>query len=346
MKAYMILSLLLLINFINNQQLEFHLTSANNQDLITEINSSQTTWKAGFNSRFNNLTVADAQKLCGALETPLSEKLPLKKINIVSDLPENFDLRKAHPECSSLSEIRDQSACGSCWAIAAVEAMSDRVCLFSKGKLQTRISTENLLSCCTYCGNGCNGGYPHSAWNYWKDHGLPTGGLYQDFSTCQPYSFPPCDHHVEGKYGPCKGDYPTPKCLRKCNPKYPKSFGDDLYYAFDSYFVGSNEEEIKSEIFTNGSVEAAFSVYEDFLTYKSGVYKHVKGRSLGGHAIKIIGWGVEEGTKYWIVVNSWNQGWGDEGTFKILRGEDHLGIESEVVAGTPKLNSQYLTFLQ
>ena len=92
------------------------------------------------------------------------------------------------------------------------------------------------------------------------------------------------------------------------------------------------------EIYENGPVTAAFTVYADFPTYKSGVYKHTTGAELGGHAIKIIGWGVENGTKYWLVVNSWNETWGDNGTFKILRGEDHCGIESEIVAGLPKLN--------
>lgn len=37
-----------------------------------------------------------------------------------------------------------------------------------------------------------------------------------------------------------------------------------------SYSVSSNEEEIKAEIYKNGPVEAAFSVYADFLMYKSG----------------------------------------------------------------------------
>ena len=59
-------------------------------------------------------------------------------------------------------------------------------------------------------------------------------------------------------------------------------------------------EEIKTEIHTNGPVEGGFFVYEDFMNYKSGVYVHKKGRGLGGHAIKIIGWGVEQGLPYWL----------------------------------------------
>ena len=69
--------------------------------------------------------------------------------------------------------------------------------------------------------------------------------------------------------------------------------------------------------------------------YVGGVYQHVKGLPLGGHAIKLIGWGVDEGTgaPYWTCVNSWNKLWGEEGTFRILRGQNECGIEGEVVAG-------------
>lgn len=66
-----------------------------------------------------------------------------------------------------------------------------------------------------------------------------------------------------------------------------------------------------------------------------GVYKHVQGEMLGGHAIRILGWGVEDDTPYWLIANSWNSDWGDNGFFKILRGEDHCGIESGVTAGLP-----------
>ena len=71
---------------------------------------------------------------------------------------------------------------------------------------------------------------------------------------------------------------------------------------------------------TNGPVEAAFTVYEDFTKYKSGVYVHVTGAAIGGHAIKVIGWGTENGVDYWLIANSWTTTWGMEGFFKIKRG--------------------------
>ena len=82
-----------------------------------------------------------------------------------------------------------------------------------------------------------------------------------------------------------------------------------------------------------GPVTGAFEVYSDFPNYKSGVYHHTTGSLLGGHAIKIIGWGTEDGTDYWLVVNSWNESWGDGGTFKIRRGVNECGIEGQISAG-------------
>ena len=50
--------------------------------------------------------------------------------------------------------------------------------------------------------------------------------------------------------------------------------------------------KIQTEIMTKGPVQAMFTVYSDFLSYKSGVYHHVTGQELGGHSVKIVGWGV------------------------------------------------------
>merc|ERR1711918_76098 len=83
-----------------------------------------------------------------------------------------------------------------------------------------------------------------------------------------------------------------------------------------------------------GPVETAFTVYADFGDYVSGGYEHVTGDRLGGHAVKIVGWGVENGAKYWKIANSWNEHWGEDGHFRIKRGTNHCGIEDEVVGSS------------
>lgn len=51
----------------------------------------------------------------------------------------------------------------------------------------------------------------------------------------------------------------------------------------------------------------------DQLSLGLGVYQHVSGSAVGGHAIKVLGWGEEGGTPYWLAANSWNTDWGENG---------------------------------
>lgn len=94
------------------------------------------------------------------------------------------------------------------------------------------------------------------------------------------------------------------------------------------------------EIFTHGPVTAGFNVYSDWVHYpkgtpSNGVYRPEGGEDMGGHAVRIIGWGVADGDKYWLVANSFGDKWGEKGLFKILRGVGSAGIEASVVAGLP-----------
>jgi len=54
----------------------------------------------------------------------------------------------------------------------------------------------------------------------------------------------------------------------------------------------------------------------------------------GGHAVKLVGWGVDKGVKYWKVANSWNPYWGEKGYFRIRRGNNEGGIESQVIGSS------------
>jgi cathepsin B len=311
-----------------------------NHDLISAINNDpSSTWKAGVNVKFLNRTLAYAAHLCGVLpEAEYVLKTNVDELEafpqeVIDALPTDFDARKEWgTTCPSVGEVRDQANCGSCWAFGAVEAITDRTCILSQGKNSPHISAQDMNSCCTTCGMGCNGGYPAMAWQYWVSSGVVTGGNYKG-GLCYPYSLPNCDHHTDGKYGPCPATVPTPRCTKQC--ENGAVWANDKKFGARTYSV-SGADNIAAEIQKNGPVEAAFSVYEDFLTYKKGVYQHKTGSMLGGHAVKIIGWGEENGVKYWTIANSWNEDWGDQGYFKILRGSNHCGIEGQIVAGIPK----------
>ncbi|KAF5296019.1 hypothetical protein FQR65_LT10322 [Abscondita terminalis] len=304
-------------------------------EFIESINSQQSNWRAGRNFA-SNVPMSYIKRLMGVLPDNDLYKLPESdELELIEDIPDTFDSREQWPNCPTIREIRDQGSCGSCWAFGAVEAMSDRLCIHSNGKTHFHFSADDLVSCCYVCGMGCNGGYPGMAWNYWVRQGIVSGGQYNSNQGCRPYEIAPCEHHVNGTRPPCDDSGSTPKCVQSCEKSYSVPYKTDKHYGKKSYSVSSNVRAIQSEIMKNGPVEGAFTVYEDFVQYKSGVYKHVAGGVLGGHAIRILGWGVENSMPYWLVANSWNSDWGDKGYFKILRGKDHCGIESGISAGLP-----------
>lgn len=308
------------------------------QDMIDYINNdAQTTWKAGVN--FEGVSLEHVKRLCGVMKDPNGYRAPVRKLEFdASLLPDSFDAREQWPNCPTIKEVRDQGSCGSCWVFGAVGAMSDRICIASDGKVNAHISAEDLLSCCgDSCGDGCDGGMPVEAWRFFQSTGLVTGGLFGSHQGCRPYSIEPCEHHVNGSRKTCAGDLdPTPKCVQKCEDGYSLPYATDKHFG-QSVYSFDDEDQIKKEIMKHGPIEVDFSVYSDFPSYKSGVYQHVTGDFLGGHAVKMLGWGVENGTPYWLVANSWNTDWGDNGFFKILRGKNECGIERDGVAGNVKV---------
>jgi cathepsin B len=302
------------------------------QDLIHKINNHPgVKFVAGNNSRFEGASYRDAMRLMGV---KLNGRRPaLKAKTPFQNVPASFDARLQWGSiCPSTSEVRDQANCGSCWAFGAVEAMTDRICITSGGKSQPHISAEDLNSCCDSCGNGCDGGDPGAAWDYWVQTGLVSGGNYGG-GGCSPYSLAPCDHHVNGTLPPCGPIGDTPSCPTTC--QNGDTWNSDIHYGTNDYVISNDVNAIQVEIMTNGPVEAAFTVYADFLPYKSGVYSHVTGDELGGHAVKILGWGVQNNVPYWLVANSWNTDWGSKGFFLIQRGDDECGIEDYIVGGIP-----------
>uniref|UniRef100_A0A0N4UYS5 Pept_C1 domain-containing protein n=1 Tax=Enterobius vermicularis TaxID=51028 RepID=A0A0N4UYS5_ENTVE len=329
-----------------NRVIDPYAESLEGQELVDYINQNQNLWRAKLNTKFDDYSDRVKYGLLGVDHVKLSVSArknlsPTRFYNIY--IPENFDARERWPYCGSLKNIRDQSSCGSCWAFGAVEAMSDRICIASKGRIQVSLSAADLLSCCKSCGFGCDGGDPMAAWKYWVKEGIVTGSNFSMNQGCKPYPFPPCEHHSnKTHYKPCQHDlFPTPKCSKQCIDGYNRSYASDKFYGSTAYGIADDVEAIQKEILTNGPVEVAFEVYDDFLHYDGGIYTHTGGKIGGGHAVKMLGWGIEQGVPYWIVANSWNTDWGENGFFRIIRGVDECGIESGVVAGKPKINYTY-----
>jgi len=289
-------------------------THINDQDLIDTYNSvNGATWVAGANDYFKGMTFDDARGLLGTALSHIMEHnntLPSEYYALLSDPPAEFDARKQWP--ALMHPIRNQERCGSCWAFSAAETLSDRVAIAS-GKPSPVLSPEDMVSC-DKSDMGCSGGMLNTAWEYLKNTGIVT-------DKCFPY-------------GAGGGD--APACISACVDGEPfRKQKASSASAING--VGNMQKEMAA----NGPVQVAFNVYKSFMSYKSGVYtKHIwELLPEGGHAVKAVGWGVEEGTEYWLIANSWDTTWGLDGYFKIKRGVDECGIETRgpPYAGLPLL---------
>ena len=78
-------------------------------------------------------------------------------------------------------------------------------------------------------------------------------------------------------------------------------------------------------------------IFPDFYTFNTNeIYQwNGLGPQVGGHAIVIVGWGIEKNKKYWIIRNSWGKNWGNKGYFKMIRGINNCKLEENVTTCIP-----------
>jgi hypothetical protein len=227
---------------------------------------------------------------------------------ILEDLKDPFRIRYESTQVDAVDEvldwrdyegndfvtgIRDQGQCGSCWAFGALAAMESRTLIMANTPgYELDLSEQYLVSCSP---GSCNG--------------------YSLSGTC---IFLENDGTVDEDCFIYRANDQIP-CASACS-----DWSERIRVIDDWYWLNSNEQAIKNEL-QNGPVYAGFRVYEDFYSYSSGVYQHVWGSQLGAHAISIIGW--DDGTDCWICKNSWGPGWGEDGYFRIRKGQNECGIE-------------------
>ena len=278
------------------------------QRLTEEINQSGSTWTAmkPEENPFAYMTSEEIKSMMGTKLMSMPEIKPrFAAYQKEADLPENFDATTDPKTAHCVHAIRDQASCGSCWAFGATEALSDRFCLAG---VDVILSPEEMVEC-DKKNMACNGGWLNVAWSFLESHGVCS-------DACQPYvsgsgNVPAChdttcDNGEEMKHYKCKSG---------------------------SIVHPTKTDDIKREIYHNGPMEIAFTVYADFMSYKSGVYQHTTGGVMGGHAVKVTGWGVQDGVEYWQCANSWGDKWGEQGSFKIKIGD--CGINNQLYACTP-----------
>ncbi|CAL6020736.1 Cathepsin_B [Hexamita inflata] len=153
---------------------------------------------------------------------------------------------------------------------------------------------------CESAHSGCNGISMVSSQNFLKETGVPT------------------DKCVSFRSGTGKNI----KCPTVCDDGLKLNLIKSSSYQD----VCSGEQSIMIAL-TKGTVQTTIDLYTDFFFYIDGIYKNVAGTYQNTEHVTFVGYGEENGTKYWVVRNSWGTSWGENGYFRIVRGVNECEIE-------------------
>ena len=303
--------------------------------------------------------------------------------------PTTFDFREEFSDF--LSPIINQGTCGSCWAIASTQALSSRFAIIRNQKVKPLSAaymlycTRDTFSTGKDVSYGCTGGSLVDAYWFFNLNGIVSAAClkYDSLGDWDPTS----ESNTDLRTGTVRTQNAADMTETKTHVSCPmlecptKEGGDDaseeqpwLFKTAISYIVagtpsqsGGSEANIRQEIWKNGPVSSGFQVTQDFFTYWKGLLEktlvgaaqiYVPGKPddlnnpvMGNHAIQIVGWGDMQGTRFWIIANSWGattqalHDYGNNGYFMMVRGTNAAAIESNVVGGMPKVHPKVVSAL-
>ena len=198
-------------------------------------------------------------------------------------LPDSVDWRS-----KAVTPVKDQGQCGSCWSFSSTGAMEGAWAI-AKGQLIS-LSEQQLMDCSRKYGNeGCNGGDMDPSFQY----AIQNGGMCAE----KDYKYKAIDSNK------CKNCTIVAK-FTNCADVMP------------------NNQLALKEAVSIGPVSVAIEAdTNSFQFYSSGVITDKACGTTLDHGVLAVGYGVENGIKYWLVKNSWSDGWGDEGYVKIERSD-------------------------
>jgi C1A family cysteine protease len=209
------------------------------------------------------------------------------------DLPVSIDWRKK----GAVTSVKDQGQCGSCWAFSSTAA-TEGAWAISSGEL-IDLSEQELVDCAigfNYGSHGCSGGQMDGGFKFIIENGL-----------CSATEYPYTSGTTKTE-GSCQG--------KKC----------DSVIRFEG-MASCSDVSPSDELLLNFAVAqqpVAVAIEADtryFQFYSGGILDSVECGTKLDHGVLIVGYGEEDGKKYWLVKNSWSSSWGEDGYVKIARSD-------------------------
>ena len=126
------------------------------------------------------------------------------------------------------------------------------------------------------------------------------------------------DH--DARVSRCETCWPETGCYR---PEHYHTYYVDQYGQVEGSSPKEQELNMMTEIYNHGPISCAISVTDELVSYTGGIFTGPLNATQVNHDISVVGYGEENGEKYWIIRNSWGTYWGENGYFRLARGNMH-----------------------
>ena len=269
----------------NVQELEtrFSVFRENFRNIITHNADRNQSFTMGVN-QFTDLTPEEfkAQMIRG-LKAPVGSFGCGTFSNSASGAPASIDWRTK----GAVTTVKDQGQCGSCWTFSSTGAMEGAWAI-AKGQL-IDLAEQELVDCAglKYGSMGCNGGQMEGAFKFIIENGQCAASSY-------PYT---------AKDGTC----------HSCSA---------VAHATSCSDVKPNDQlSLKAAVAKQPVAVAIEADTKYFQSYSGGVLTSASCGTSLDHGVLAVGYGEENGQKYWLVKNSWGTSWGEQGYVKIGRSD-------------------------
>lgn len=228
---------------------------------------------------------------------------------------------------NATTAVRDQGKCGSCWAMSTIETIESGIFMQS-GVLPELLSTEQLVSCDTLFDDGCNGGDPHMAYNYFTQ--MANG----DVASNADY---PDKSSASGVTGKCTWNN---QAVAKVH---------SIAYAVPNCDTGDcskqSEDALAAALAKYGPlsicINSGYQQTGDWAKYTTGILQgSCKAEAnLIDHCVQLVGYNKTGDTPWWKVRNSWGTTWGEKGFIRLPYGDQNsccVACEASVFGATMK----------
>uniref|UniRef100_A0A6G1SNZ3 Cathepsin L n=1 Tax=Aceria tosichella TaxID=561515 RepID=A0A6G1SNZ3_9ACAR len=215
----------------------------------------------------------------------------LKRASNVT-IPDEIDWRKVP---NRVTAVKDQGKCASDWAFATTGTLEGQMVNTEAKRKQLVPLSEQQLIDCSKLNRGCHGGNMAIALDYISS----VGGIESE----KNYPYIGTDNET------CKSD--KSKFVMTADGADER---DDT------------EDQLKFTVAIVGPVATALRANDNLKHYKSGIFTDPNCGFHLDHAVLIVGYGTDPTVgEYWIVKNSWSSSWGENGYFRIKRGDCGIG---------------------